>query len=143
MNKLIRISLIVLIAVSALFGLMFYFGGTVPGTEDQPVYTQLFIVWAYILTGISVGLTVVFPIFQMIQNPKSLKKSFMGILSIAVLVFIAYITASEETIQVAGGKEFDVSNVLKNVGTGIYTMYFLSVIAILSIFYTEIAKMFK
>ncbi len=142
MNKLIRILFIVLIAVSALFGLMFYFGGDIPGTE-QPVYTQLFIVWGYILTGLAVILTVAFPIFQMIRNPKDIKKSLLGILAIAVVVFVAYMFASTEPIRFAGNNEYNISNVLKYVGTGIYTMYFLVGIAMLSVFYTEIVNMFK
>ncbi|MDA3780715.1 MAG: hypothetical protein PF487_10935 [Bacteroidales bacterium] len=143
MNKLIRILLIVLIAISALFGLMFYFGGDIPGTEGQPIYTQLFIVWAYILLAFSVILSVVFPIIHMILNPKNIKKSLLGFLAIAVLVFIAYLFASTDSVRLAGEGTFDDVSVLKYVGTGIISMYFLSGIAILSIFYTEIAKMFK
>ena len=143
MNKLIRILLIVLIAVSSLFALMFYFGGNIPGTEDQPAYTQLFLVWGYILTGLAVLLSVVFPIFQMILNPKDVKKSLLGIGAIAVLVFIAYMSASTEPLNFAVDNEYNIPKVLRFVGTGIYSMYFLSIIAIVSIFYTEIAKMFK
>ena len=79
MNKILKIVLIVLLSISALLTLLFYAGGDVSG---QPRFTNIFIIWAVVLTGLAIGLTVIFPVIQMITNPKNAKKGLLGVLSL-------------------------------------------------------------
>jgi len=147
-SKIISIVLWVLMGISIILLVLFYFGKVVPGTEDtnlhEPVITQTFLVWAYILGGITAGLALTFPIINVIQNPKSAKKGLFVILGIAVLIFIAYSLASDHVLNIPGydGKD-NVTKTLKFTGTGLITMYILAGLAVLSIIYSEIAKYFK
>jgi len=143
MNKLIRILYIVLLAVSAFLGILFYAGGT--ETDGTPVFTNTFILYAYILVGIAIVASLIFPLVQMITNPKNAKKSLLGILAVAVVVFIAYIFSSSETLTFTGSdmEKYNVPSLLKKVDTGIITTYILAAIAIIAMIYSETSKIFK
>ena len=143
MNKILRILQIVLLALSALFAIMFYAGGD--DISGNPTFTNLFIVWAVILLGISVGLAVIFPIIQMITNPKNAKKGLIGIVALVVVLAIAYVMSSSEQLGITNPElmQYDVPSTLKYAGTMINSIYVLAGVAILSMIYTEVAKIFK
>ncbi|MFP4023943.1 MAG: hypothetical protein ACLFVR_05395 [Thiohalospira sp.] len=143
MNKILRIVLIILLAVSAVMGILFYSGGE--DISGQPVYTNTFIVWAYILTGIAIVFAIIFPIFQMIKNPKAAVKSLLGLLVVAVVIFVAYAVASGEKLGITNPElmKYDVPGTLKYAGTLLNSVYFLAGLAILSMIYSEVSKMFK
>jgi hypothetical protein len=144
MNKLIRILYIVLLAVSALLGLLFYMGGTELDGET-PLLTNTFIMWAYILTGIAALASIIFPIFQMISNPKNAKKSLLGVVVLVAIVVVAYIFSSAELMKFTDPAmaKFNIPSTLKQVDTGIFTTYILVGVAIIAMIYSEVAKMFK
>lgn len=143
MTKILRILLIILLAISGLLALLFYAGGE--DMSGDPAYTNIFILWAYVLTGLSVGLAVIFPIIQMITNPKNAKKGLMGIVALAVFVGIAYVMSSTDLLGITNPDlvQYDVPSILKYAGTMINSIYILAAIAILSMVYTEVAKIFK
>jgi len=143
MTKILRILLIVLLAISALLALLFYAGGK--DISGDPAYTNIFILWAYVLTGIAVGFAVIFPIFQMITNPKNTKKSLLGILALVVVVGIAYVLSSTQQLGITNVDlvQYDVPSTLKYAGTMIHTVYVLAILAIVTMLYTEVAKIFK
>ncbi|NOQ23982.1 MAG: hypothetical protein GQ564_01355 [Bacteroidales bacterium] len=144
MNKILRIGLIVLFAVSALLTLLFYAGGEeINGVT--PKFTELFIIWAYILTGIAVGFTVLFPVIQMITNPKNAKKGLVGIVALAVIIVIAYALASDEILNINNVElaKYNVPSTLKYAGMMLYSVYVLAFIAIASMLYSEVSKIFK
>jgi hypothetical protein len=153
MNKLIRIILIVLFSVSALIILFYFAGGKntieLAGSgriETYPKFTNVLIVWAYILTGLAVGLTIIFPVIQMVTNPKNAKKGLMGILALVVILGIAYLFASGEVLGIKNlelAAKYDVPSTLKYAGMMINSIYILAVIAIVSMVYSEVAKVFK
>ncbi|OFX88242.1 MAG: hypothetical protein A2W99_10085 [Bacteroidetes bacterium GWF2_33_16] len=144
MNKLIRILYIVLLAASALLGILFYIGGTELDGET-PLLTNTFILWAYLLTAIAAIASIIFPIAQMISNPKNAKKSLLGVLAIIGVVVIAYIFSSAELMKFTDPAmaQYNIPSTLKQVDTGIFTTYILVGIAIIAMVYTEVAKMFK
>jgi len=143
MNKVLRIVLIILLAVSAVLGILFYAGGE--DISGQPIYTNTFIVWAYILAGIAVVFAIVFPIFQMIKNPKAAVKGLLGLVVVAVIVFVAYAVSSGEKLGITNPElmQYDVRGTLKYAGTLLNSVYFLAGLAILSMIYAEVSKMFK
>jgi hypothetical protein len=146
MSKILRIVLLVLLLVSVVFAAMFYAGPTtMVGGEEAPVYTETFIVWAYALAGIAVVMSLIFPIFQMVTNPAKAKKSITGILLLGVVIFVAYLIAGDTPLGITNPDlvHHDVPSTLKQVGTGIQSMYLLLGLAIASILYTEVAKIFK
>ena len=143
MNKILRIALIVLFAISALITLLFYAGGE--EISGMPRFTNIFIVWAYILTGIAVGFTVIFPIIQMIKHPENAKKGLLGIAAIAVIIVIAYVMSSTEVLGITTPElvHYDVPTTLKYAGTMINSIYILAALAIVSMIYVEVSKIFK
>ncbi len=143
MSKVLRIVLIILLAVSAVLGILFYAGGE--DISGQPIYTNTFIVWAYILAGIAVVFAIVFPIFQMIKNPKAAVKGLLGLVVVAVIVFVAYAVSSGEKLGITNPElmQYDVRGTLKYAGTLLNSVYFLAGLAILSMIYAEVSKMFK
>lgn len=142
MSKILRIILIVLMAISAFICILFYVGGEVNG---QPIFTNLYIVWAYVLTGLAAGLTVIFPVVQMISNPKNAKKGLIGVLALAAVILVSYLASSGELLGIIDPEliEYDTPNTLKYAGTMLYTNYLLAGIAIVVMVYSEISKVFK
>ena len=143
MSKILRIVLIVLMALSALACLLFYVGGE--DINGDPVFTNLYIVWAYALAGLAVGFTVIFPIIQMITNPKNAKKSLVGVLALGAVILVSYIVSSGDLLGIIDPEliEFDTPNTLKYAGTMLYTNYLLAGLAIVAMAYSEISKVFK
>ena len=143
MSKILRIVLIVLLAISALLTILFYAGGE--DVSGQPVYTNIFLLWAVILTGITVGVTVTFPVIQMITNPKNAKKGLLGIAALVVVIAIAYGLSSGEALGVRNPDlvQYDVPSTLKYAGTMINSIYVLAIIAFVSVMYVEVSKIFK
>ena len=143
MAKILRILLIVLLAISALLTVLFYAGGE--DITGDPAYTNIFILWAYVLTGIAVGFTIIFPIIQMITNPKNAKKGLLGIVALVIVVGIAYMLSSTEQLGITNVDlvQYDVPSTLKYAGTMIHSIYVLAIVAIVSMIYTEVAKIFK
>ena len=147
-RKIISIILYVLMGISLILVVMFYFGNVVPGTEgtgmEEPLITGKILFWAAILVILTAGLTIIFPIIHLISNPKSAKQVLFVFLGVAILIFIAYSLASNEVLEIPGytGKG-NVPGTLKFVGTGLFLTYILAGLATLSILYSEISKYFK
>ncbi|MFP4366884.1 MAG: hypothetical protein ACLFQA_07300 [Bacteroidales bacterium] len=147
LTRIITILLYVLMGISVALMLFFYFGAEVPGTADtpmsEPVVTETILLWAGILVGLAAFSAIIFPAVRMIMNPKNAKKTLIGLVAIAVIVFVAWQFASDEVLQLATEHPDNVPNVLKMAGAQLGTMYILLAIAVLSIFYTEIRNLFK
>mgnify|MGYP001096593301 CR=1 FL=1 len=143
MAKILRIVLIVLLAISTVLTVLLYAGGE--NMSGDPSYTNIFILWAYVLTGIAVGCSVIFPIIQMISNPKNAKKGLLGIAVLVIVVAISYGLSSSEVLGITNPDlvQFDVPSTLKYAGTMINSIYVLAALAILSIIYSEVAKALK
>lgn len=133
--------------VSVVLMLIFYFGTDVPGTADtpmrEPVVTETILIWAYILVGLALLAALIFPAIRMVTNPRNAKKTLIGLVGVAVIVFIAWQFSSDEVLPLATENPDNVPHVLKMAGTQLGTMYILLALAILSIFYTEIRNIFR
>ena len=133
--------------VSVALMLIFYFGTDVPGTADtpmrEPVVTETILIWAYILVGLALVAALIFPAIRMVTNPRNAKKTLIGLVGVAVIVFIAWQFSSDEVLPLATENPDNVPHVLKMAGTQLGTMYILLALAILSIFYTEIRNIFR
>ena len=148
LSKIVTYFLYFLMLVSVVLVILFYFGKVVPGTEDtnleEPVITKTILLWAGILVGLTAVLSLAFPIINIVTNPKAAKGTLFTLIGAAVLIFIAWILASDAVLDMPHyeGKD-NVPKTLKLAGTGIFTAYVLAGLAILSILYSEIAKYFK
>jgi len=147
-SRLINILLGVLMAITAVMVVIFYAGPLVEGTEgtnfEEPRITETFLTWAYILLGITAGLTIIFSLIGLFLNPKGAKKSIVAIVFAAVVVLIAWFLADDTVLNLPHytGKD-NVPQTLKFVDTGLFSAYLLAGVAILAIIYSEISKAFK
>ncbi len=134
-----------MIGITVILVAMFYLGGNVEGEAyTTPVNTDLLLVWGMILFGIATLLAVVFPILQIITNPKGAGKGLMGLLALVVVVLISYALSDGTLLDLPGytGPDNNPTS-LKFADTVLYTMYILGVGAILSIVGTEILRRFR
>ncbi len=134
-----------MIGITVILVAMFYLGGNVEGEAyPTPVNTDLLLVWGMILFGIATLLAVVFPILQIITNPKGAGKGLMGLLALVVVVLISYALSDGTLLDLPGytGPDNNPTS-LKFADTVLYTMYILGVGAILSIVGTEILRRFR
>lgn len=146
-HRIINISLWALMAISAVFVLIFYFGGVVSGTENtpmkEPLITEAFLTWAYFLVGITILLALAFPVIRMISNPKNALKTLIGVVGMAVVIGVMYLMASDEVLVLTRENSGNVPFVLKWVGAGLNTLYVMFIAAVVAILYSEINKVFK
>ena len=138
----------VLMALTLVFALLFYFGGMVPGTEGtryaEPKITNSFIVYTYVLVGITVVLTLFFSFRALVLNPKGLKLTLVALGVGAVLVVISALLADDTVLNLPHYKgKGNVPRTLLWTDIGLYVAYFLVALAVIAIFYSEISKYFK
>ncbi|MGM0530647.1 MAG: hypothetical protein ACQER7_04790 [Bacteroidota bacterium] len=136
-----RIIEILLLAGSVILGVLYYAGGEMTGGE--PVYTNHILIWGAILAGLAGLMALIFPLIQIIAQPKRGKGTLIGIAGLVILVFIAYNLASAEQLNFTSPNPNNVPHILKQVGTGLITLYLLIGVGIGAILFTEASKSFK
>lgn len=139
MAKILSYVSYLLLAIGVIFVGLFFFGAM-----DEGTFANSFIIWSYILFGIAAVAVLGFAIFQLVSRPKQAMGALMGIGALGVVVLLSYIFASGEIPQFLGYEKFDITEGLsKYVGTGLWSMYILGILAVVSIIYTEVSKAFK
>ena len=142
MERTINIILYVLLLISLVLAIAFYAEGPDPADHpltDPPVFGDLMIRYGYFLLFIATAVAIVFPIISMAKNPKGALKPLMGIGALAVVLGISYAMADS-----VNPSDIDLSESgVRMVGMGLFAFYALSIIAIGSLVYSEVAKMFK
>ncbi len=133
-SKILRIFLAVLLAISALLALLFFLN-VVP--DDLLIY------WGYFLVILTAVITILFPIAFMILNPRNSINIFIGIGVMVVIAIIAYSLASVGLTDLQLEKLGVSAGTAKYVGTGLIFTYILATLAVLSIVYASISKLFK
>lgn len=142
----------ILLAVSVVLIIAFYVkNGNV--NADDPFSKQIiefgpilnyYVIWAYILVGLAVFFTVVFPIATMVANPKSGLKTLASIAVLALLLFIGYQLADDTIMELPGytGKD-NIPSTLKLTGMGVYMMYFMLGGSLIAMAFSAIRNIFK
>lgn len=145
LSSILNIVLLVLLAITLFFAGLFYFGGYVDGTAlPTPIYTESFLNWAKALLIGTAAIAIVFEIVFIIMRPKNAVRSLISLLGLAVLVFIAYSLGDGTPLKLTGYEGPDnVPSMLIMSDMFLYTMYFLFGIAIVSIAYSEISRLFR
>ncbi|MDG1476089.1 MAG: hypothetical protein P8Q14_02995 [Vicingaceae bacterium] len=133
-NKLFSIILGALLGLSALLSLLFAF---------DVVSEGLLITWCYALIGIAVVATLGFSLLGMATNPKKAKSALIGVVVLVVICAVSYVMSSDEVHSNIDGE------ILADAGTsqlsegGLIAFYILGAVAIGSIVFAEVSKMFK
>ena len=144
--KILSIVLYVLLGVSAIMGIIFYFGPLVDGTADtnyeEPLITNTILMWTYVLSGIAIVATLLFSVLNMVKDPKSAKTALIGIGSLIIIMVVGWLSASSDIL--VNPDLFDITGpISKLIGGGLIGMYILGAIAFLGIIYTEVIRVFK
>ncbi|MCT4604196.1 MAG: hypothetical protein N4A59_15010 [Marinifilum sp.] len=142
LSKYLNILTIVMLGLTAVFVAMFYFGGEIPNQAyPTPVYSDLLINWAKILCFATAGLAILFPIIQLVTNPKGAVKGLMGLVGLGLVVLISYSMSDATLLELPGYTGTDNNPAsLQFADTVLYTMYILGVGTIVAIVVTEIIR---
>jgi len=133
---ILRIFLAVLLVISAVLFVIFY-------TQGE-AFTDTVMIWAYILLAFTVLITVLFPIFYFISNPKSGLTVLIGLVGFALLYAIAHFGFASADITGEVYEKFDITTVTSQfIGSILYMTYILGGVAILSIVYAGVSSLFK
>jgi len=132
-TKILSIGLYSVIGISVFFLVLFYF---------ELFTVGLLLYWTYLLIVIAAVLAVVFPVIFMIQNPKGIKKTLVGIGAMVLLFLIAYLIASDEVLPKYEKYGVD-SSTSKQVGMGLIATYLFGLGAIGAIIYSAVSRIFK
>lgn len=158
LSTALNLLLIILMALSVVFAVIFYFGTSLYSSEaafSEQISVlgwrlDTFLNWAFLLVGVGAAAAILFPLVQMVGNPSGSKKTLL-ITGMMILVFIlAYAVASPEITKFPGYEKFffeeggmDPNQFAKYVDTGLWTVYLLAILAVAAILYSEVSKLFK
>lgn len=159
-SKITSILSYVLFGISILFGGLFYY--TVITMDPVPEDIQIplektkfiieqmgstldnFVYVVYLLVGIAALSTLLFSIINIFNSAKTAKRSLISIGILAVMIFISFSFASPVIPNFLGVEKFNITPAISRaVGTGLFAMYLFFIVAVISIFYTEIRSAFK
>jgi|LGVD01.1.fsa_nt_gb MFS family permease len=114
-------------------------------SEDLPVAADVdaFYSLTVIMLVATVGITILFALFQLLTDFKKLKQALMVVVLMAIVVGISYSLASDAAITFLGESVSGSPEESKMVGTGMYTTYITGALAILSIVLSPVIKLIK
>ena len=140
LKKVFYVISIILIVIASAYQIAILYQGDKSVTEG--VLDGYFYI-AYIAFGISLVLAILFPIIQMISNPKAAVRSLIGIGIVIVLWFVASAFAGNEFTPEEMETMKTTAETSTLVGTALIFTYFTFALAILSILYASVVSMFK
>ncbi len=148
LSKISTIIQYVLLVASVVLFVLFYAGGTGEGDADYNIFVDYNLYWGYILFLVAVAVTIVLSVINFVRNliadPKSAVKSIGGIVAIAAVIGISYAVAdgSQLFMPTYDGPD-NVYGWLKFSGTILYTIYALFGIAVVALVATNIVRLFR
>ncbi|MFO8020847.1 MAG: hypothetical protein R6U65_00165 [Perlabentimonas sp.] len=147
-NKLIELLVKIfswtLMGVSVIVALVYFFRISGAEAEQEIVVAEPYILWALILLGLTAFLAILFPIINIVLNPKNAVKALLGLITIGVVFLIGYLGSDTTPIESAvSNPDFSDPAVLRFADTGIIATYILLGVAILSLIFTGIRSLIK
>ena len=133
-SKLLQILLGAILAISALLGILFYANVI---SDDVVLY------WGYILVIVTAAITIIAPLIYLIFNLKSAVKFFIILGAMVVLAIISYVLSGNEFSSLQLEQMKSTAETSVTVGAGLIFLYILAALAILSIIYASISRIFK
>ena len=136
MKKALSILLYALLAVCVVMLVMVF---VLPDNEG----VGLILSWTYILLGLAILSAIIFPLINLVKNPKAAVRSLIGLGVVIVVVGIALALSSTEPVTLPGNKVFDDPTGLLVTDAGLYTAYVALIAAILVTIFGGIRNSFK
>ena len=100
------------------------------------------IIITYVMIGFATATTLIFGVKKMLANTKNAKKTLYTILGLVLVCLVSYLIASDEVLQSYEKYKISTSQ-SKNVGMGLLMFSILGSLAIASILYAELSKVFS
>jgi hypothetical protein len=97
---------------------------------------------SYILLGLAMVTAVLLPLVNAIKHPAGLLKSLFGVGGLVVLFIVAYTLSGSEVSAKAVALGVDASG-SKMIGAGLILFYFVLVISIVGVVFSEVNKALK
>ena len=144
-KKSLRIALWVLMGVSVIFAAVFV--AQIYDTNNREILmnaTEPILVWTYVLLAIAAVAAIIFPLIQVVRNPRNALKLLVSVGALGLVILISYLLASGDPIKVAtanSNPDFSNRTVLLTTDTGIIATYIMLGIAILLLAYTGVKSM--
>jgi hypothetical protein len=97
----------------------------------------------YILVAVAIGAMIILPLVNALRNPKNLGKSAIGLGALVVLFGVAFAMSGSELSPkwISLGVTTEFSSRL--IGAGLTMFYFVLIIAVIGMIYSEISKAIK
>jgi len=100
-----------------------------------------FLIFTYVETVITAAITILFAIVGFASNPKNAKSVLIGIGAMVVLVLLSWVFASDAIPQFIGWEKYNITaGSSKFVGTSLYAIYILTILAVLAMIGSEIYR---
>ncbi|NLO03917.1 MAG: hypothetical protein GX126_16630 [Bacteroidales bacterium] len=148
-GKIITILLWIIIIISAV--LIVSLMASISDNAADPAmggWINTNLIWSYILLILGAGFALLFSVFHMITDIRAAKKGLMALVFVGAIVLIAYLFASDEIPQFIGVQKYIDNGTLtpviaKWIDTGLIITYILLGLAILSIAFSSVSRLFK
>ena len=139
--KVLSIVKYLLLAVSVVLavGVMF----SAEGTSSQSMFLDAVLYWSYGLVGATILGAIIFPLVNLIKNPKGAMRSLLGLALVVVVLCVGFALSSAEPVVTAANHVFDNVLELRLSDVGLYTIYIVFAASILTIVVTEIVNVIK
>lgn len=114
------------------------------GTVGNAMGVNVMLIYTYIIFAISVVVALVFPLINIVTNPKGAMRTLIGLVAMVVIFGISYLLASDEPIaNPAVNGFFDNPMVLKLTDVGLFATYAVLLISFAVIIWGEVRSAIK
>lgn len=148
-GKIVTIILWVLLIVSAVLIVSMMANITENETDaSMNTWINTNLIWAYILMAVGAGVAILAGLYHMFTDIKAAKKGLISLAFLGAVALISYLLASDEIPQFLGVQKFIndgtlTAQVAKLVDAGLYATYILLALAVLSILFSGVTRLFK
>jgi len=144
-DKLFKIISYALLGVSAVMGVYFFAVTDFDLSPSGNVQTTagVMLSYTYLLAIIAAAAALVFSVIGMATNPKKAKSALIGIGALVVICAVSYVMSGNEIHSDAEGKLLADAGTSQLAEGGLIAFYILAAVAIGSIVFAEVSKIFK
>jgi len=136
-------------ALAIVFTVMFFMGldGTENRSEQNIAAAGPYLTYSYVLAIIAIVLVIGFSVVNIFVNPSNIKKTLFGLVALVIIGGVSYALSSDAPLNFTSKDVAELYNkdtvTLVWSDTGLIASYFLFVIAVLGLLFTELRDFFK
>lgn len=114
------------------------------GTVGNAMGVNVMLIYTYIIFAVAIVLAVVFPMINIVTNPKGAMRTLIGLAAMIVIFGISYLLASDAPVpNPAENGFFDNPMVLKLTDVGLYATYATLLLSFAVIIWGEVRSAIK